>query len=108
MNNSFLAEIQPLFAAYISRNILNMVPAEISQRTTFEALWPQIFELRIKGFSFAQISTLLGQCGLDLTTAAVELFHEEMLYQEIDASQKRMSKSMIAVIGEEEFFRSFR
>lgn len=108
MKHSFPVKIQSLFADFISKNSLDMVPKEVSQRTAFEALWPQIFELRIKGFSFSQISSILGQCGLDLTTAAVELFHEEMLYQEIDASQMRMSKSVIAAFGQEEFFRSLR
>ena len=82
-----------------------MVPLERSQRTAFEALWPQLLELRKKGFSFAQISQILEKCGLHLATATVEIFYEEMIYQSIDALQSKMSSSIIAALGEEEFLR---
>lgn len=70
-------------------------PAERTQRQAISALMPELYMLRNKGFTFQQITSLLGQCGFRLQPSTVRIYFNEMLVDRQDECIRRMNDQMI-------------
>jgi len=77
---------------------LLLVPEDQTQRQAFEKLMPNLYVLRSKGFSWAQITKLLNECGLHLQPSTVRTYYSEMLAARMDICQARMNEQ-IAVMA---------
>ncbi|WP_247391725.1 hypothetical protein [Ralstonia pseudosolanacearum] len=77
---------------------LLLVPDDQTQRQVFEKLMPHLYVLRNKGCSFAQLTKLLNQCGVNLQPSTVRTYYSEMLADRLDICQARMNES-IAVMA---------
>lgn len=69
-------------------------PADRTQRQAINALMPELYMLRNRGFSFPQITTLLSQCGFTLQPSTVRLYFTEMLAERQDECIRRMNEQM--------------
>lgn len=74
---------------------LTLEPSERSQRQAFNALMPEIYMLRNKGFSFQQIATLMEQVGFRLQPSTVRSYFNELLVGRQDECIKRMNQQMM-------------
>lgn len=77
---------------------LLLVPEDQTQRQVFEKLMPNLYVLRNKGFSWAQLTKLLNECGLHLQPSTVRTYYSEMLAARMDICQARMNEQ-IAVMA---------
>lgn len=77
---------------------LLLVPEDQTQRQVFEKLMPNLYVLRSEGFSWAQLTKLLNECGLHLQPSTVRTYYSEMLAARMDICQARMNEQ-IAVMA---------
>lgn len=59
--------------------INSFVPDSLTQRKAFAVFMPELYVLRYKGYSFAQITSLLNECDLSLKPASVRLYYNQFL-----------------------------
>lgn len=71
-----------------------MVPEDQTQRRAFEALMPWMYVLRNRGFSWAQLTSLLAECGFKLQPSTVRTYYSEMLASRLDVCQARMNEQL--------------
>jgi hypothetical protein len=71
-----------------------MVPEDITQRQAFAVHMPELYVLRNNGCSFAQITTLLAECGFNLQPSTVRAYYSEMLAAHLDECQRRMNEQI--------------
>lgn len=72
-----------------------LVPEDMTQRQAFKAYMPELYILRNKGCSFAQIASLLADCGFTLQPATVRMYYSEMLAERLDECQRRMNEQIL-------------
>lgn len=72
-----------------------LVPEDMTQRQAFAAYMPEIYVLRNKGCSFAQITTLLSECGFKLQPSTVRIYYSELLADRLDECQRRMNEQIL-------------
>lgn len=91
-----LASTDIVVAEEVLKNAaLLMVPEDQTQRRAFEALMPWMYLLRNRGFSWAQLTDLLTQCGFRLQTSTVRTYYSEMLASRLDVCQARMNEQLV-------------
>ena len=75
---------------------LTLEPSERSQRQTIKALIPEIYMLRDKGYSFADITKLMNSSikNFQLQTSTVRIYFTEMLVGRVDVCISRMNEQM--------------
>lgn len=71
-----------------------MIPEDQTQRRAFEALMPWMYVLRNRGFSWAQLTSLLTECGFQLQPSTVRTYYSEMLASRLDICQARMNEQL--------------
>lgn len=72
-----------------------MVPADQTQHQAFLRLVPYLYVYRNKGCSFAQLATLLGQCGINLQPSTVREYYNAALADRMDVCQERMNEQIL-------------
>jgi hypothetical protein len=72
-----------------------ILPEDMTQRQAFAIYLPELYVLRNKGCSFAQITTLLVECGVNLQPSTVRGYYSEMLADRLDECQRRMNEQIL-------------
>lgn len=72
-----------------------ILPEDMTQRQAFATYMPELYVLRNKGCSFAQITTLLVECGVNLQPSTVRSYYSEMLADRLDECQRRMNEQIL-------------
>lgn len=85
--------------AIAARQILSMAfetiePEDRTQRQLFAALMPELYLLRTKGFSFAQLAGLLNESGFKLQPSTVRVYYYEMLADKMQLCEQRFNEQM--------------
>lgn len=76
-----------------------LIPEDMTQRQAFGSYMPELYVLRNKGCSFAQIAELLKECGFSLQPSTVRIYYSEMLADRLDECQRRMNEQIL-LMGE--------
>jgi len=72
-----------------------MEPEDRTQRQAFHALMPDLYIIRNKGFSFAQITSMLVQIGFKLQLSSVRMYYYEMLKDSEIKCAERMNEQLL-------------
>lgn len=72
-----------------------IVPENQTQHQALLRLMPYLFMFRNKGCSFAQLATLLTQCGFDLQPSTVREYYNNALATRMDICQERMNEQIL-------------
>ena len=73
-------------------------PDDKVQRQAFKALLPNMYVLRNKGCSFAQLASLLNQCGFSLPPSTVRTYYNEMMVAKMELCSAEMNEQ-IAILA---------
>ena len=74
---------------------VNVEPEEaISQRQFIKVLMPSLFVLRHKGFSFRELSKMLGELGIRLKEATLREYYSDFKSETKDACEKQLAKQL--------------
>jgi len=74
---------------------LYLVPQDMTQRQAMATYMPELYVLRNKGCSFAQLASLLVECGVNLQPSTVRIYYGEMLADRLDECQQRMNEQIL-------------
>lgn len=74
--------------------IHSFVPDSLTQRKAFAVFMPDLYVLRHKGYSFAQITSLLNECDLSLKPASVRLYYNQFLEAHEDKYKAHLEKHL--------------
>lgn len=74
---------------------LYLVPQDMTQRQAMATYMPELYVLRNKGCSFAQLASLLVECGVNLQPSTVRIYYGEMLAGRLDECQQRMNEQIL-------------
>lgn len=77
-------------------NILPLNTAD-DLRKIIIALMPELRLLRNSGFSFDQISELLGQCEIYVSTASLEFLFQEQILELLDNVSKQVNEQLVTL-----------
>lgn len=80
-------------------------PDDQTQRQLFGALMPELFVLRKKGCSFAQLTLLLNQSGFKLQPATVRTYYNELLASKMELCEGRMDEQLVVLAKVQEITR---
>jgi hypothetical protein len=75
-----------------------ITPDDLTQRQAFEGYMPNLFVLRNKGCSWAQMAKLLGEAGLVLQMSTVRTYYGEALAARQDICQQRMNEQILLMV----------
>ena len=81
-------------------------PEERTQRQLFAALMTELYALRMKGFSFRQIASLLNDSGFSLQPGTVRSYYNEMIAARMDECKKRFDEQMALLRDAQQMTRS--
>lgn len=70
------------------------VPDSLTQRQAMEMFMPDLYILRHKGYSFAQMTALLGDCGFILQLSSVRLYYNRFLAEHEDKYKIHLEKHL--------------
>lgn len=72
-------------------------PAERAQRKLVVALMPELYMLRNKGYSWRQLSKMLGDCNIRLLPTTIRVYYTEMLESKMDECQRRFNEYLVVL-----------
>lgn len=88
-------------AAFVSADLfleaatVMAIPDDQTQRKAFESLMPHLYVLRNRGCSWAQLTKLLKEAGLEYQLSTVRNYYGEMLATRQDICQQRMNEQIL-------------
>ena len=85
----------------LSFAVQSIEPGDRSQRQLFKELMPDLYVLRMKGFCFGQLTTLLNNCGFMIKISTVRTYYHEALASKMTLCEARFDKQL-AVLGKVE------
>lgn len=71
--------------------ILYLEPEEFTQRRMVANYLPELYHLRIKGYTFNQLAQLLSQADSKITPGTVRIYYNEMLPERLDECQRAIN-----------------